>query len=68
MSYYSFLKEQAPAFQDETLGKTNGAKLRSGELDAEAFNKLSLEQIFRPISLDDMVKKQELSFLQQPKG
>ena len=68
MSYYSFIKEQSKEFQDETLGVELGNRLRAGELDAQAFSKLSLDELFRPISLGEMVDKQELSFITDLKG
>ena len=68
MSYYTFIKEQSKEFQDETLGEDVAKKLRTGEIDAEAFNKLSLDELFRPITLEEMKQKQELSFSTNLKG
>lgn len=62
MSYYSFLKEQNPAFQDETLGAELGGQLRSGELNEKGFRMLSMDQLFRPMSLAEMKEKEDLAF------
>lgn len=68
MTYYSFIKEQDPEFQNETLGEDNAEKLRSGQLDSESFNKLSLDQLFPPMTLEEMVSKEKLSFKPDLKG
>lgn len=62
MSYYSFIKEQSPAFQDETLGKRVAGKLRSGEINSKNFGRLREDQLFRPLTLEQLIEKQDLAF------
>jgi hypothetical protein len=62
MSYYSFLKDQNSAFQDETLGADLGGKMRSGVLDEKAFRKLNMDQLFRPMTIAEAVAKEDLAF------
>lgn len=61
-TYYSWLKTQPKAFQDETLGKTRGALFRNGGLTADEFAKLTVDQKFRPLNLDEMRAKNPLAF------
>ena len=61
-NYYSFLKNQSKAFQDETLGPTRGRLLRNGGLTAEEFRKLSVDDLFRPLSLESMREKNPMAF------
>ena len=67
MSMYSFLKEQSPAFQDETLGEDLGKKLRSGALDSKKFLRLGMDDVFRPMSLEEMQAKEDMAFSPQLK-
>ena len=62
MSYYSFLKDQNTAFQDETLGPQLGGQLRSGELNEQGFRKLNMDQLFRPMTIKEAVEKEDLAF------
>lgn len=61
-TYYSFLKKQPKAFQDEVLGSTRGKLLRNGGLNADEFAKLSVDQKFRPLTLDEMKAKNPMAF------
>lgn len=61
-SYYSFLKGQPKAFQNDVLGPTRGALLRNGGLTADEFARLSVDQRFRPLTLAEMEKKNPLAF------
>jgi len=61
-TYYSWLKTQPVAFQNETLGPTRGKLFRNGGLSSDEFAKLSVDQKFRPLTLDEMKAKDPLSF------
>jgi SPP1 gp7 family putative phage head morphogenesis protein len=53
-SYYSWLKDQPNAFQNDALGESVAAKLRSGELNASDFAKISTKT---PLSLEQFLNK-----------
>lgn len=61
-TYYSFLKDQPAAFQDDVLGPKRGKLLRDGGLTAEEFRKLSVDEKFRPISLEEMQRRNAAAF------
>ncbi len=61
-TYYSFLKDQPKAFQNDVIGPTRGALLRNGGLTSEEFAKLTVDQKFRPLTLDEMKAKNPLAF------
>jgi SPP1 gp7 family putative phage head morphogenesis protein len=61
-TYYSFLKRQTHAFQDETLGRTRAKLFRDGGLNADEFAKLTVDQKFRPLTLDEMRQKAPMAF------
>lgn len=61
-SYYSWLKNQSAKFQDETIGPNRGALLRNGGLTTNEFRKLSTDQLFNPITLDEMRVKNPIAF------
>lgn len=61
-NYYSFLKNQNKAFQDEVLGPTRGQLFRSGGLTSEEFSRLSVDQLYRPLNLDEMKAKNPVAF------
>lgn len=61
-SYYDWLKTQSKAFQDDVLGRTRGALFRDGGLNAEQFAKLNLNNNFKPMTLDEMRKREPLAF------
>lgn len=54
LSYYQWLKTQPAAFQDEVLGKTKGKIFRNSGIDAETFRKLSVDNLGRPLTLEEM--------------
>ena len=54
LSYYEWLKRQPANFQDEILGKTKGAIFRNAGLDAEQFRKITVDNLGRPLTLDEM--------------
>ena len=54
LSYYEWLKRQPAAFQDEILGKTKGAIFRNAGLDAAEFRKITVDNLGRPLTLDEM--------------
>lgn len=56
-SYYSWLKTQPAAFQDDAIGPTRGKLLRNGGISADRFAKLQLDKNFEPLTLDEMRKK-----------
>lgn len=61
-SYYSWLKGQSKAFMDETIGPVRGKLLRDGGLSINEFRALSTDQLFRPITLDEMRVKNPMAF------
>lgn len=63
MTYYSFLKSQPKSFQDDVLGPTRSALLRNGGLTADEFARLSVDQKFRPLTLDEMKAKNPMAFV-----
>ncbi len=54
VTYYSWLKTQPAAFQDEILGQTKGAIFRNSGLDAEEFRKLTVDDLGKPLTLTEM--------------
>ena len=61
-TYYEFLKKQSVEFQNETLGYTRAKLFRDGGLNAEQFAKLTVDEKFRPITLEEMRDKNPLAF------
>jgi len=63
---YSWLKEQGGMgkagleFVQDVLGKERGDLLVNGGLSAKQFQKLTIDELFRPIPLDELRKKQSL--------
>lgn len=62
-SYYDWLKDQPAEFQDDILGPVRGKLFRDGGLSAERFAKLNLGRNFRPLTLDEMKKREPQAFL-----
>lgn len=62
LTYYEWLKQQTPQFQDIAIGKTRGLLLREGGLSADQFADLNLGRNFEPLSLDEMRKVAPLAF------
>lgn len=53
-SYYTWLKKQPVAFQNDALGPTRAKLLRNGGLSAQEFADLSLDRNFEPLTLAEM--------------
>jgi hypothetical protein len=47
-SYYSWLKDQPPAYQDSVIGSTRGKLLRNGGLTVKRFSELQLNKFNKP--------------------
>lgn len=66
VTYYGWLKEQGAqgpngrAFVLDTLGNERGKLFLDGGLSAEKFKQLTLDELFQPIPLDVLRKKQSL--------
>ena len=56
-TYYSWLKSQPVAFQNDAIGVTKSKLLRNGGLSADEFAKLSLNKNFQPLTLSEMKAK-----------
>ena len=61
-TYYSFLKNQSKAFQVETLGPTRAKLFRDGGLTAKEFANLTVDQKFRPLTLEELRDKNPMAF------
>jgi SPP1 gp7 family putative phage head morphogenesis protein len=61
-TYYSWLKGQPAAFQNEVLGKSRAQLFRDGGLSAERFAALQLDRNFQPLTLDEMKRLEPLAF------
>ena len=65
-TYYGWLKEQGAqgkdgrAFVVDVLGKERGKLFLDGGLSADKFKQLTLDEMFQPIPLDALRKKQSL--------
>lgn len=53
-SYYDWLKDQPPGFQDQALGPTRAKLFRDGGLSATKFSELQLDKNFEPLTLAEM--------------
>lgn len=54
LSYYSWLKQQPSAYQDEILGKTKGLVFRNAGLTPEQFRAITVDDLGRPLTLEEM--------------
>ena len=54
LSYYEWLSRQPAAFQDDILGKTKGSIFRNSGLDAEEFRKITVDNLGRPLTIEQM--------------
>ena len=65
-TYYAWLKAQGAQgsnglrFVQDVLGNERGELLVNGGLSAKQFQKLTIDELFRPIPLDELRKKQSL--------
>lgn len=62
VSYYTWLKRQSAAFQDEVLGPTRGKLFRDGGLSAKRFSELMLDRNFQPLTLEEMKALEPAAF------
>lgn len=61
-TYYEWLKEQPPEYQDEVLGKTRAKLFRDGGLSLQRFKELQLDKNFTPLTLDEMKALEPTAF------
>lgn len=61
-TYYSWLKRQTTAFQNDAIGPVRGKLLRDGGLTAERFAELNLGKNFEPLTLDQMRRIEPTAF------
>jgi len=61
-TYFSWLKKQPAAFQNEAIGPSYAKLLRNGGLSAERFGQLRLSKNFKPLTLAEMQKLEPLAF------
>ena len=54
-AYYNMLLRQPAAYQDEVLGKTKGLIFRNAGLSPEEFRKLSVDNLGRPLTIDQLI-------------
>lgn len=62
ISYYDWLKKQSVAFQDDVLGPSRGKLFRDGGLSVSRFQELQLGRNFRPLTLDEIRKREHRAF------
>ena len=67
-NYYEWLKTQPPEFQDSVIGPNRGKLLRDGGLSATRFKELSLDKNFKPLTLADMAKVEDLALAAERAG
>jgi len=61
-TYYSWMKRQPKAVQDDILGPTRGKLLRNGGLGADRFAELQVGKSFEPLTLEQMRNLEPLAF------
>lgn len=59
---YSWLKKQSAEFQDDAIGVTKGKLLRNGGLTSDQFAQLTVDELFRPMTLVQMYERNPLAF------
>lgn len=57
LTYYSWLKQQPAAYQDEILGKTKGLVFRNAGLTPEQFRAITVDDLGRPLTLEEMAAR-----------
>ncbi len=62
LSYYEWLKQQPPAFQDKAIGPKRARLFREGGLSVERFAELQLDRNFSPLTLMQMQALEPLAF------
>ena len=55
--YYDILKNQPAAVIDDALGKAKGKIFRNAGLTAEEFKKASVDQLYNPLTIEEMAAK-----------
>lgn len=55
--YYDLLSKQPAAYQDEVLGKTKGMIFRNSGLSAEEFRKITVDDLGRPLTIEQMAAR-----------
>jgi len=60
--YYTWLKKQPVEFQNDVLGVQRAKLLRDGGLTPTQFKQLQLDKNFKPLTLDQMRKKEPNAF------
>ena len=60
--YFEWLQKQPPEFQDDALGPVRGKLFRDGGLSAKQFKDLQLDKKFKPLTLEEMRKKEPNAF------
>ena len=61
-TYYEWLKKQPVSFQKEALGATRYKLFRDGGLTSKEFSKLTTDELFRPLTLEEMRRKNPMVF------
>ena len=56
-TYYGWLKSQPASFQDMRLGKTKGLIFRNAGLSTEEFRKISVDDLGRGLTIDEMANE-----------
>lgn len=56
-TYYGWLADQPASFQDMRLGKTKGLIFRNAGLSTEEFRKLSVDDLGRGLTIDEMANE-----------
>ncbi len=57
--YYTWLKQQPAAFQDDVLGKTEGKIFRNAGLTPSEFKKATINKSGEPLTINEMAAKDE---------
>ncbi|MGL5392549.1 MAG: hypothetical protein ACRDA8_14455, partial [Shewanella sp.] len=57
LTYYDWLKQQPASFQDEVLGIEKGKIFRNAGLSAEEFRKITVDDLGRPLTIDEMAAR-----------
>lgn len=62
LTYYEWLKQQSPDFQDDVLGPSRGKLFREGGMSATKFQQLQIGKNFRPLTLKEMRDREPRAF------
>jgi hypothetical protein len=61
-TFYQWLSEQKPDFQNAAIGEKRAEQLRSGKLSERQFKALKLGKKFAPMTLEQMQASERLIF------